>query len=182
MRKLYGVAIVDPELAGSMHRKEIETVWSSMIRRCLAEEHRSRYPSYASVEVSNEWLRFSRFYWWAVEQDWKGKRLDKDLLSGSVKIYSDKTCAFISQALNGFLIEGGAKGLPDGVYNTPSGLFKPLIHKSPITGKKAISAEFSCPLEAHAEWKKQKHKIALEYSLLETDARIKAALENRYLK
>lgn len=129
MRKIYDVAIVDHEMAGSLHRKEIETVWASMIRRCLAEEQRQRYPSYADVKVCDEWLRFSRFYWWAIDQEWKGKRLDKDLLSGVLKIYSPQTCAFISQALNGFLVDGAAGGLPDGVYRTPSGAFKALSIK-----------------------------------------------------
>lgn len=43
-----------------------------------------------------------------------------------------------------------------------------------------MTREFSCPLEAHSEWKAQKHKIALEYAALESDERIKAALRLRY--
>lgn len=181
MRVMYGKAIDDRWMAGEEDQNAVFNVWASMIRRCIAPEYMARNPSYSDVKIAAEWLRFSGFYWWAIDQDRKGKRLDKDLLSpGSLRKYSPDTCVFLSQQLNSFLVDGGALGLPSGVIITPRKTFKPMVHTSPLTKRKESVSEFDCPQLAHAEWKAQKHKIALEYASIESNQRVKSALELRY--
>lgn len=50
------------------------------------------------VTICDEWLTFSNFRAWVIQQDWVGKCLDKDLKRG--KQYNPENCCFISTELN----------------------------------------------------------------------------------
>jgi len=40
---------------------------------------------------------------WMIQQDWRGKQLDKDILHPGNKIYSSETCIFVTHEINNLL-------------------------------------------------------------------------------
>ena len=76
------------------------TKWKSMLVRCYDTNYHKRQPSYIGVTVCPEWLTYSNFKSWMVEQEFKGLQLDKDLLGLDSRIYSPDTCCFIPSILN----------------------------------------------------------------------------------
>lgn len=76
-----------------------------MKQRCYSALFHQRRPSYIGCVVCDEWLVFENFYYWVVNQDWKGKHLDKDILIPNNKIYSPDTCVFVSPKLNRLLTQ-----------------------------------------------------------------------------
>jgi len=88
-----------------------------MLERCYSSDYHRRQPTYKGVTVCDEWHNFQVFGDWYDKQykedDWQ---LDKDLLSGSKKIYSPDTCVFIPRELNNFLMRDKRNGdYPTGV-------------------------------------------------------------------
>ena len=53
-----------------------------------------------------------------IQQDWKGKNLDKDIINPNNKVYSPENCVFVSHQVNNLLIDRGrARGkYKQGVY------------------------------------------------------------------
>ena len=122
MRKLiYGVGINDADyptqsckiighVDGKQKRKLLWACpfyrrWTSMLGRCYCKKFLQNSPTYQNCFVCNEWLTFSKFKAWMETQDWEGKELDKDLLSGECKVYSPETCVFVPRNVNMFMIE-----------------------------------------------------------------------------
>ena len=105
MSKLvYGKGINDrtrPTLADGKNVKEYD-LWTGMLERCFSEKSQTRYPTYKSCSVSDNFLNYSFFYDWCQGQigfgkvDEKGRSwcLDKDLLFIGNKTYSETTCVF----------------------------------------------------------------------------------------
>jgi hypothetical protein len=83
----------------------IYSTWSNMLIRCYRPDRLAKFPTYAGCSVADEWLTFSNFHSWMVEQDWEGKQLDKDILVSGNKVYSKETCAFIPPAINSLLTD-----------------------------------------------------------------------------
>lgn len=77
--------------------------WYAMISRCYSEGEQQRNPSYAGCSVCDEWRYFSNFRRWMMNQDWKNKQLDKDIIIVNNKIYSPSTCAFVEPWVNKLL-------------------------------------------------------------------------------
>jgi len=91
--------------------------WSDMITRCYSEKSLKNRPTYSDVYVCDDWLLFSNFREWMKSKKWKGLELDKDILKPNNKIYSPKTCCFVSRELNTAMAYGKVgKELPTGVY------------------------------------------------------------------
>jgi len=74
--------------------------WLDMLTRCYSEKLHKRTPSYIGCTVCADWLVFSKFKSWMIEQDWRYKELDKDLLIQGNKLYSPDTCLFIEKEIN----------------------------------------------------------------------------------
>ena len=72
--------------------------WMNLMRRTARGGCRKR-GCYESVEICEDWLRFSSFKKWMEQQNWQGRSLDKDLI-GTGELYSPDTCCFISDGLN----------------------------------------------------------------------------------
>lgn len=77
--------------------------WSAMIERCYSPASRIARPAYNDCTVCDEWLLFSNFKEWMIEQDWKDKELDKDIISQGNKIYSPENCLFVTARVNKLL-------------------------------------------------------------------------------
>lgn len=87
------------------------TLWSNMIKRCYSEKMHRNIPTYKDVVVCNRWHCFQNFCEDIVNingyEHWKqcsNYELDKDIICErdkiSPKIYSEKTCMFVSHNEN----------------------------------------------------------------------------------
>lgn len=80
------------------------SVWYAMIKRCYDKKYHTKRPTYKICTINNEWSLFSKFREWMERQDWKGKHLDKDILTQGNKEYSSSNCLFVTGAINNLLI------------------------------------------------------------------------------
>lgn len=105
----YGVGINDanyttqPRVEGKQLIDPAYDAWQGMIRRAYSNKLHDKHPTYKNVKVCNEWLIFSNFRKWWLNNYKEGWQLDKDLLCGNDKIYSPETCIYIPQWLNKFI-------------------------------------------------------------------------------
>ena len=156
--------------------------WKSMLERCYSTKYQERQPTYIGCTVSDEWLTFSNFRAWMMAQDWEGKQLDNDLLFEGNKVYSDKTCVFVSEVVNKFTLDrGAARGdcLIGVTWHKRAGKFQSQC-SNPFTKKIEHFGLFDSEQEAHEEWLTRKLELAKELSAIQADPRVAEALINRY--
>jgi len=75
-------------------------VWHSMMQRCYDEKYHKKQPTYKDCTVCDEWHDFSVFSLWFDGNYKDGFDLDKDTIIDGNRIYSPKTCRFISKQEN----------------------------------------------------------------------------------
>lgn len=158
--------------------------WMEMIKRCYSANIQAKQPTYIGCTVAPEWHSFMAFRAWMIKQEWKGNQLDKDILIQGNKVYSSDTCVFVSQKLNGFMNDHGARRgeWPLGVsWYKRSQMFRARCN-NPFTGRTESLGYFSDQNEAHEAWRKRKHQHACTYADMQTDPRIAKALRTRFLK
>ncbi len=163
-------------------RCEYYEVWTHMLERCYSEKYLERNPSYIGTSVCSEWVYATAFKKWMEQQDWKGKSLDKDIIAPGSKLYSPKTCSFVLQATNKFVIASDASR---GDYPIGVDLFKPTGKyraqcQNPFIREQEYLGLFSTPEEAHEVWRKRKHELAQLVADTESDMRVVEALKKRY--
>lgn len=188
-----GVGVNDAEFATQRHatindkRRAVWVCpfyqpWVSMLKRCYCVKYQKNKPTYIGCSVDSEWLMFSNFRSWMMNQDWEGKQLDKDILFLGNKFYSPRHCVFIDRALNVFMTERSASRgeWPIGVaWDTNRSKLIAKIN-NPFIKKQEYLGRFDNPEKAHQAWKKRKHELALIYADMQTDERIAKALRLRY--
>lgn len=196
MKLIYGVGINDAgyvvqkwETLGYKDGKQKQkllwvcphyAVWRGMLQRCYSTKCQAKYPSYEGCFVCEEWLTFSTFKSWMETQDWEGKQLDKDILNLFNKLYSPKTCVFITAVLNSFVTESTSiRGdWPIGVSRNNQ-RFR--AHCSnPFTKKREYLGNFLCPEKAHQAWLTRKLELAKLLAAEQDDPRVAKALVERY--
>jgi len=196
-RLVFGVGINDAdyftqkfetiEVNGKIKQKRVwicpyYQAWGSMLKRCYSAKYKDKNPTYKGCSVSEEWLLFSSFRAWMVTQDWQDKQLDKDLLFEGNKIYSDKTCVFVTKEVNLFTIDSGAsrgEWLIGVYWNKEKGKFRSQC-RNQFTKKQESLGYFNCELEAHQAWLKRKLELAHLLAEEQTDDRVAKALIERY--
>lgn len=147
--------------------------WKSVITRCYSQSYHETNPTYRGCKVGDSWLKFSNFKRWMERQDWHGKELDKDLL-GDGKLYSPKTCVFVSPAVNMFVVRGVGI-LPCGVTKLSStGKYQSQVRM--VGGARKYLGCFYTPEEAHQAWRKAKRELCLELIKLQTCPRTRRGL------
>lgn len=132
----YGVGIIGEFVCmGSFHLNEkTHKLWNRMLERCYSEKSTHRSPTYVDCFVSDKFKILSEFKTWCNAQvgfnskDEKGNsfQLDKDILVKGNKIYSEETCCFVPQEINGlFAINNKRRGnCPIGVtFNSETNLY-----------------------------------------------------------
>lgn len=141
-------------------------VWISMMKRCYSTK---KPKTYINTTVCHEWLKFSNFKLWMINQEWSGKVLDKDLI-GDGTLYSPNTCCFIYQKTNMFL------------SNTPlmSNHYRKSCKAWSVKVGKTYLGLFTSQDEADKVYKAEKYRQALEHSELYTCQLIKKALINKF--
>lgn len=163
-------------------RCRIYSTWSDLIHRCYAEVSLTTHPTYSECYVCDEWLTFSNFKVWMDQQDYEGKQLDKDILIPGNKVYSPKTCVFVSGRTNRFILETNRnKGkLPVGItYSKKNNKFQAQC-KDVITNKNKYLGYYSTPQEAHQAWLEFKLVQAYIIARDQSDERVAKALIDRY--
>lgn len=156
--------------------------WFTMLSRSYSAKVQSDQPTYEGCSVCEEWHLFSNFKAWMEKQDWEGKHLDKDLLVIGNKVYSPKTCVFVSGVVNTFVIDcGSARGsLPIGVYWHKRDEKFVAQCSNPFTKKREFLGYFVCEIEAHKTWLTRKLELAQELAATQSDGRVAKALVNMY--
>ena len=163
--------------------------WYSMIERCYSKKFQEKSPTYKGCTVSEEWLTFSNFRRWMVDQEvllggLEGMQPDKDILFEGNKIYSEDTCVFVHVKVNNFMMSRnkargknliGCHCVKDR-YNFRAECQNPLTSKSDHLGY------FDSEMDAHIAWKTAKHKYAgeLSNSIYVTDSRVAERLLAMY--
>ena len=117
--------------------RESYASWHSMHRRCYSAVYQKNKPTYIGCSVAEDWKILSNYDQWFNKHFHKGFQLDKDLLFYGNKIYSEDTCCFLPNEINGALRNDyGQNGLPPGVsYKTESSKYIAQLSQN-IDGKR----------------------------------------------
>lgn len=117
-RKLvYGRGINDAEyhtstkINGKRYYCPFYRRWKGMLERCYCDTLSKRLPTYKDCLTCDDWLIFTNFKKWMIDQDWKGNHLDKDLIKFGNKLYSPETCIFVSPQINSLITSRKSKGV-----------------------------------------------------------------------
>lgn len=141
------------------------SVWKSMLLRCYSESYQAKYPTYLGCHVSENFKNFQYFAEWCQSQvgfGFKDYHLDKDILSGSSKVYSENTCAFIPLRLNLVLQTKPSlvKELPLGVvFCKNTGKY---LSRCTFDGKCKSLGYFNTPEDASVAYQKAKQDYVRE--------------------
>lgn len=150
--------------------------WQGMLERCYSPAYKKLHPTYNNCTVIKDWLLFTNFKNWMQKQDWKGKQLDKDILTPGNKIYSPNTCVFVKQDLNNLLVSRiNARGkYPQGVYRLATN--KNYIAQYNLNGKRIYLGYFNTIQNASKAYNKAKSKHLIRIAYEQSDNRIKKGL------
>lgn len=145
------------------------------MKRCYSKD------SYDDCSVCDDWVYFTKFKAWMEQQEWEGKELDKDLMLGSLMMYSPETCTFVDKGVNSFLlVRGNSRGVhPVGVcYDKSRALYQ--SHCNVIFNgvrKRKNLGRFNDPTLAHKAWQEAKLNQAKLLQSKQTCSRTKAGLQ-----
>jgi len=169
---IHGVGINDVPWAtcksvnGKLVKHPAYSVWISMFTRSYYAPYQEEKPTYRKCTVSSDWMMFSNFYdWWLEQPDSRGLHFDKDIIYPGNKVYSPKYCMFIAPELNTLLLDCGASRgkYPIGVhYKKPNKKFGAGICKY---GKRIHLGYYNTPEEAHKKYLAEKmiHIMQIAY-------------------
>lgn len=180
-RLVYGFGVndaaysVSPEIGGAQVKDPCYVDWKSALERCYSKKYHLKKPTYICVSMCDEWLSFSSFRAWWLENYVEDCEIDKDII-GNGKVYSPDGCLFVPAWLNTFTLDARASRgeWPIGVcFDKESGKFMAQCC-NPITRKNKKIGRFKSPLEAHAAWRARKLEIAgdLRCKMDDIDTRI----------
>ena len=169
--------------------------WKKILERCYSKANLVDNPTYYPVTVCKEWLYFSTFKKWMLDQeellgDLSGLHIDKDLLVKDSVIYSPETCTFLRPKVNNFMTEcKKGKLMKDigykvRVYTTGRVRYQARCCSPFKTGTREADSLgcFDTKEDAHQAWKRRKlhyAKLLIErgYTLSEEQSK---ALIKRY--
>lgn len=114
-----GIGKYKPSINGV--RTEVYKMFRNMFKKCYSNHNNKS--CYIGIEVCKEWHNFQNFGAW-YEHNWKpwmdgSWELDKDILSGDIKIYSAHTCAIVPREINNIF-----KRVPKRLIELPTGVMK----------------------------------------------------------
>jgi hypothetical protein len=182
-KPIYGVGIndayyvVQPVVDGEKFMCPVYSRWVGMLTRCLSEKFKGRNQTYTNCTVCDEWLSFSNFRSWVLDQDWVGKELDKDVLFQGNKIYSPNTCLFVSKEVNSLILKrDSTRGeLMVGVcIDRFTGKY---MAYSRFAGKFKNLGRFNSEIDAHNAYKEFKYALIAEVASRQ-DEKVKRSLLN----
>ena len=153
------------------------STWSGVMARTCNSKFIEKHPTYKDVSICKQWLIFSNFRKWFIENHISGYHLDKDILSSDKKIYSPETCLYIPSWLNGFIASSDNRKRKNSMIGTnwEERLMK---YKAQCNNPKTKVSEYLGLYEtedaAHNAWLKRKLEFAneLKPEMDEIDLRI----------
>jgi len=146
--------------------------WSSMLRRCYSKKTQEKQPAYKGCSVCDEWLVFSVFRSWMIKQNWKGKELDKDIITPGNKIYSPDNCCFVEQYLNKLLETSAASRGPHPLGVSFDKSRNKYLSKISINNRTKNLGGYNSPKTASDVYIKAKTALILQAASEQTDERI----------
>lgn len=167
-KAVFGVAINDasyitqPVIGDSQVIDPCYRAWKAILRRSYYANFHRIQPTYIGVTVCNEWLKFSSFREWWLENHIDGWELDKDLLLHGSKHYSKESCVYVPKWLNRFVNTHDAArgGLPIGVsYEISTCKFRASCRDT-LNDKLRYLGLFDSPESAHEAWLTHKLDLA----------------------
>lgn len=164
--------VVKPEVNGKQVTCKFYVKWCDMLRRCYSSKLHEKFPTYKDCIVCAEWIYFSNFKAWMESEDWRSKDLDKDLIYPGNKIYSPKSCCFISRSLNTLMLSNKVRRgeFPLGVsWHKKT---KKFISSVNYNGSSIYLGLFEAVELASNAYTKKKVEIILEAANGQTDQRI----------
>lgn len=181
--RIFGIGVNDADYPiswDSQGKREyciFYVTWHSMIRRCYSSVYHSKKPTYKGCSVCPQWLFFLNFKTWMVNQEWKGMQLDKDILIHGNKIYSPKTCLFVTREVNGLLANSlnSIGDLPTGV-TIDKRWNKNYVAKISISGRRKSLGVYNTAKEAHHAYIKAKAENIINIANRQKDHRVKDGL------
>ena len=164
-RKLkYGVGLNDsdyitqPSIGDARVRCPAYSAWCEVIKRGYCSKYKAKYPTYEGVIVCDDWLVFSNFREWFIQNHVDGYELDKDFI-GNGKLYSPENCIYMPNWLNSFLTNCNNKGVClTGVHKVRNKYRAEC--QNPVTGIREHLGYFHYEEEAHIAWKNFKLHLA----------------------
>lgn len=169
MRRLvYGVGVndadysVSPNVDGRQIRCPAYASWAGILKRSYSDKVKKSQPTYTGTTVSGEWLYFSKFRSWWLDNYVDGWALDKDLISTGNKVYCPELCVYIPQRINNFLSDSQAKrgNYKIGVtFSKCKGRFEARCW-CPFSGGQVFLGRFTSEHDAHFAWLKFKISVA----------------------
>lgn len=154
-------------------------LWTAMLSRVYS----GRYKAYTSCSVSDNFKNFQYFAEWCQHQigfNIEGYSLDKDILVKGNKIYSEDTCVFVPDELNGsMLLQKKSRGeYPIGVQYRANYTNRPYRAIHTKTNYSSSHATAECAFQAYKQVKEDYMKsLAVKYKGT-VDDRVIVALEN----
>lgn len=170
-KPLYGVGIndadyaINPVICGVNVMCPSYAAWVNMLTRAYSSSYHKRQPTYRDVIVCDEWLTFSNFRKWWINNYIENYQLDKDLLFIGNKIYSPEACIYVPRWLNNFILDRkSSRGeYKVGVYkHKKNNNFIARCRNPKSKGGVEYLGVFDNDIKAHNAWLTRKLQIATE--------------------
>lgn len=125
--------------------------WSRMLERCYSAKLHKKYPTYSDCVVCEEWHSFQNFASWYKDNYVKGCHLDKDIKIKGNKVYSPKTCSFVTARDN--VVEANAKKYKFSKLGVEVDIFnlREFCNKNNLS-EVAMRNVFNGKIESHSGW------------------------------
>lgn len=97
---IFGVGFHGEGIYSATNDGKVYDIWISMLARCYCEKTRLKLPSYNDCTVDEEWHSFQSYAEWYYENLVDGFQVDKDIKIDGNRVYSSKSCLFVSAQEN----------------------------------------------------------------------------------
>lgn len=163
-RNVFGKGYIGVGQYSSTKNRRVYVMWFNMLRRAYDYNTQTKFPTYSSADICEDWLNFQNFAEWCYGKegfdyyDESGRvfQLDKDIIFKGNKTYCPESCCFVPLEIN-FLFTSRINHRgeqPVGVYKCKKTLrFKSSIS---IAGKRKSLGTFNTEEEAFNAYKEAK--------------------------
>ena len=163
---VYNVGVFDIQESKNETKTQEYSLWSGVLERCYSKINSKYLKTYKDCEASECFKYYSKFKKWCNTQvgfnskDDKGNsfHLDKDILIKGNKLYSEDTCCFVPQEINGLFTNSKAKrgDNPIGVHQKNRN--EKFGATCLIYGHRKFLGYYNTPEEAFVVYKREKEK------------------------